>query len=165
MTTYRTLIAGALFMCSSMAACRLAEAATADERAIEQVADATATHQKLLEGNAPYDAVFRRDPMRQLVDERGELTMASGFSSGYAVQGIIWSPEHPLAIIDDELYATGAQVGPYTILEIRADGVVAQRGSETLFVPLDRSARAIPTPADPAAADPVPAPEPATASP
>jgi hypothetical protein len=55
-----------------------------------------------------------------------------------SVQGIIWSDERPLAVIDDELFAQGDAIGPYTILQIRHEGVIVQRDADYLFVPLDR---------------------------
>ena len=84
------------------------------------------------------DAVFRRDPLRPLVDAQGQLISSAGMSGGLSVQGIIWSDERPLAVIDDELFAQGDTVGPYTIVQIRADGVTVRRGDETIAIPLDR---------------------------
>ena len=63
---------------------------------------------------------------------------SAGLHVGLAIQGVIWSDERPLAVIDDELFAQGDAIGPYKILQIRPDGVVVQRQDETLFVPLDR---------------------------
>jgi hypothetical protein len=87
---------------------------------------------------AGYDAVFRRDPMRPLIDAQGQLVTTTGLHGGLSVQGIIWSDERPLAVIEDELCAQGDVVGPYKILQIRADGVIAQREDQFLFIPLDR---------------------------
>lgn len=106
---------------------------------------------------APYDVVFRRDPMRALVDAHGELVASSGMHGGLSVQGIIWSPEHPMVVIDDELFAQGAAVGPYTIVEIQPEGVIVQRGAERLFIPLDRGlevSQPVVTPAPAPAASP-----------
>ncbi|MDP3704150.1 MAG: hypothetical protein Q8R78_07155 [Candidatus Omnitrophota bacterium] len=85
-----------------------------------------------------YDAVFRRDPMRALVDSQGRLITSAGLHGGFSVEGIIWSPDRPLAVIDDELFAKGDTVGPYTIRQIRQDGVVVQRGNDFVLIPLDR---------------------------
>ena len=85
-----------------------------------------------------YDAVFRRDPMRALVDSQGRLVTSAGLHGGFSVEGIIWSPDRPLAVIDDELFAKGDTIGPYTIAQIRQDGVVVQRGSDFRLIPLDR---------------------------
>ncbi len=117
----------------------LVEAATLNyQHTITQLSQALTAYRSLQQRILPYDAVFRRDPMQALVNEQGELVTSSGLRGGLWVQGIIWSADHPMAVIDDELVASGASVGPYTILEIHADGVIAQRGREVVFIPLDR---------------------------
>lgn len=127
-------------------------AAPADERTAAQLTQAVGASRELSAQMVPYDAVFRRDPMRALVNERGELVTSVGLQSGFAVQGIIWSTERPLVIVDDELFAPGASVGPYAILQIQPDGVVVKReGEAALFIPLDRGlAPPEVTPAEPA---------------
>ena len=117
-----------------------AEAMPSDyTRAVEQLSRALQEYQNLAQRMTPYDVVFRRDPMQPLVNEQGELMSSSGLSSGYAVQGIIWSDERPLVVIDDELYPAGATVGPYVIVQVLPDGVMAQRGEDkAIFIPLDR---------------------------
>jgi hypothetical protein len=108
------------------------------ERAMEQLSQAIAAYKQAAAPSAGYDVVFRRDPMQPLVDAQGRPVTFSGLHGGLSVQGIIWSDERPLAVIDDELFAQGDAVGPYTILQVRQDGVITQRGDEYLFVPLDR---------------------------
>ena len=83
-----------------------------------------------------YDVIFRRDPMGALVDEQGRLASGLGLYNGLAVQGIVHSNDTILALINDEFFRQGDQVGPYKILEIRSDGLVAQREKDTLFIPL-----------------------------
>ena len=112
--------------------------AFAEGRTLKPLIQAIEQAKRLLGALAPYDVVFRRDPMRALVDAHGELVTSAGLHGGLSVDGIIWSPEHPLAVIDDELVGPGQTVGPYSVLQIQADGVVVQRQSQTLFVPLDR---------------------------
>ena len=107
-------------------------------RTAEQLAQAIDICKRLAQQTVGYDVVFRRDPMRPLVDSHGELLSTAGMSGGFSIQGIIWSDARPLAVIDDELFAQGDVVGPYTILEIKPDGVVVARGNETLLIPLDR---------------------------
>ena len=134
--------------------------AAAQERGLKPLANAVDHAKRLLEEFAPYDVVFRRDPMRALVDEQGELVTSTGLHGGLSVDGIIWSTEHPLAVIDDELVAPGQTVGPYTVLQIQADGVVVQRPGQThaLFVPLDRGLETRQEyPVDPASFQPLPA--------
>lgn len=109
------------------------------ERLLEQLAKALATCKALASQVMGYDVVFRRDPMRPLINDHGDLATSSGLHGGLSVEGVIWSDARPLAVIDDELVAQGAVVGPYTVLQIQPDGVVVQRqGESPLFVPLDR---------------------------
>ena len=54
------------------------------------------------------------------------------------MQGVIWSEARPLALLDYDLLAEGDVIGPYRIVEIRPDGLIAQREDERVFVPLDR---------------------------
>ena len=82
-----------------------------------------------------YDAVFHRDPMRPLVDQEGNLVASVGYQGGLSVQGIIWSDDRPLVVVDDELFAKGATVGPYTITDIQPNGITVTQGSEAKFIP------------------------------
>ena len=107
-------------------------------RTTDQLTEAITRFEQLDATAIPYDVVFRRDPLRALVDANGQRISSSGFSGGLLVEGIIWSQDHPLAVIDDELVAAGQTVGPYTVREIHRDGVVVQRGEETHLIPLDR---------------------------
>jgi hypothetical protein len=111
---------------------------TVYEKLNEQLGQALETCRKHAAQLIGYDVVFRRDPMRPLVDEEGRLVTSAGLHGGLSVQGIIWSDERPLVVIDDELFAQGADLGPYKILLIRPDGLVAQRGQDFVFIPLDR---------------------------
>ena len=115
-----------------------AAAEPATKRTAEQLSQAIATAQVLSEQMVPYDVVFRRNPLKSLIDAQGHLVASSGMSGGLFVQGIIWSGERPLVVIDDELFAQGDVVGPYTILQIMSDNVIVQRGIERLTIPLDR---------------------------
>ena len=108
------------------------------DRLHSQLSQAIASCRELAGRMGGYDVVFRRDPMRPLVDGQGQLASSAGLSGGLSVQGIIWSDQRPLAVIDDELYPAGQTVGPYAILSIQPDGVIVQRGAEKTFIPLDR---------------------------
>ena len=133
-------------------------AARAAERDLTPLTQAVDHAKRLLGEFAPYDVVFRRDPMRALVDAQGELVTSTGLHGGLSVDGIIWSTEHPLAVIDDELVAPGQTVGPYAVLQIQADGVVVQRQEQALFVPLDRGLETRQEyPVDPTSLQPLPA--------
>ena len=107
------------------------------EQTADQLAQAVESAQALEEQGGGYDAVFRRDPLKPLINDAGEVVSPLGFTNGLLVQGIIWSDERPLAVVDDELYAAGDAVGPYTIVEIQQEGVMVARDGETSFVPLD----------------------------
>ena len=108
------------------------------QQVLEQLRQATAAYQVLSKRAGKYDVVFRRDPMRPLVDSQGRVVASAISGGGLSVQGIIWSEEHPLAIIDDELYKQGDVVGIYTIVEIQQDGLLAKSGDQIVRVPLDR---------------------------
>ena len=109
------------------------------ERLTEQLRQAIAECRRLAQEVAPYDAVFCRDPLRPLVDAQGQVVAWGGLRGGLSVQGVIWSEDRPMAVIDDELFRQGDMVGPYSIVSIQPDGVVVHRHQgETLFVPLDR---------------------------
>ena len=128
---------------------RLEAASGGDEQVTQQLSQALASVRSLATQVVPYDAVFRRDPTRALVNEQGELMTSTGLHGGLAVQGIIWSDQRPLAVVDDELVAQGDVVGPYTVTEIKPDGLIAASSAETVFIPLDRGiepreSRAIP---------------------
>ena len=137
---------------------RMEAASAGDEQTIQQLSQALESAQSLAKQAAPYDAVFRRDPTRALVNEQGELVTSTGLHGGLAVQGIIWSDHHPLAVVDDELVAPGEVVGPYTVTEIKPDGLTAASSTDTVFVPLDRgiAPRESPATATPSSSSPIP---------
>ena len=87
-------------------------------------------------GAAGYNVLFRRDPLQPLVDGSGNVINSAGLHAGLSVQGVIWSDKFKSVLIDDELYGQGDTIGPYRILKVRADGFLAQKGNETVFVPL-----------------------------
>ena len=124
-----------IMVCSSIP---VDAASLTSKRIVEQLTHAVETSHMLSQRVAPYDSVFRRNPLQRLVDGEGQWVNSSGLSSGLSVQGIIWSDQQPFTIVDDELYAPGAVVGPYTIAEIQEHGVVVQREQTQLFIPLDR---------------------------
>ena len=117
---------------------RVDAASRTSKRTAEELAQAVQASRALSQDVAPYDAIFRRDPMQPLVDREGQWVSSSGLSSGLSVQGIIWSDQRPLAVVDDELYAPGAVVGPYTIVEIQEQAIVVEREGTRLVIPLDR---------------------------
>ena len=109
------------------------------ERVAAQLSDALDRARLLFQQREGYGVVFRRDPMRPLIDATGREVGFLEAQGGLSVQGIIWSERRPLAVDDDELFAEGDVVGPYKILEIRKDGIVAQlEDQQRVFIPLDR---------------------------
>ena len=105
---------------------------------VDQLGGTIATYAALSRPMGGYDVVFRRDPMRRLIDEKGDQATASGLHGGLSVQGIIWSQDHPLVVVDDELFQAGDVLGSYTILRVYSAGIVVQHGKQALFIPLDR---------------------------
>lgn len=86
-----------------------------------------------------YDAHGRRDPFEPLVTATGELrTPRSGNVTGALhVEGILWDPAQPLAIVNGEVRRVGDDVEGFKIMEIRAAAIVVD-GPETdhLVVPV-----------------------------
>lgn len=68
--------------------------------------------------------------------ERGGSTPSEAPGSGSSkaeilLQGILWDPATPTAIINNRLLSKGDQVGRWEVEEIRRDQVVLSDGSET----------------------------------
>ncbi len=108
------------------------------ERIASELSQTIKTCPDLAKQSVWHDMVFRRDPMQSLIDEKGNLTNAAGLHEGLALQGFVWSREFSVALIDDMFFSQGDKVGPYKILEIRNDGLVAERDKQVIFVPLYR---------------------------
>ncbi|MBI4436651.1 MAG: hypothetical protein HY590_04485 [Candidatus Omnitrophica bacterium] len=109
------------------------------ERITEQLSQTIATVKALDTRKEKYDVLFRRDPMRALVDSQGNLLTSAGLHDGLGVQGIIWNEKRPLAVIEDELYAKGDVIGDYVIRDIRDDSVIVQHGDQIQRIPVDHS--------------------------
>src|SRR5262249_53258136 len=62
----------------------------------------------------------------------------AGLRDGFWVQGIIWSEDHPLVVIEGDLFKQGDMVDQYTIKEIAHDGITVESGGTTQFIPLER---------------------------
>lgn len=85
-----------------------------------------------------YDVVFHRDPMRSLIDPEGHVIAPGGLRAGLSVPGIIWSPQRPFVVVDQDLLTNGQRVGPYTVLRVRPNGVLARYHKEKLWIPLEK---------------------------
>ena len=116
------------------------------ERTTRQLSQALQTYRSRFQQEGRYDAVFQRDPMQAMLNSQGRVTVSAGLGEGLAVQGIIWSEARPLVVIDDHLFAQGDVVGPYKILEIHPNRVVAQLGDESKVIQLDRDLQKQETP-------------------
>jgi hypothetical protein len=108
------------------------------QRLIEQLSEAHQSDQQLDQQMTAYDVVFRRDPMRPIIDAGGGIVVPAGLHDGLSVQGIIWSDQRPLTVIEGDIYAAGERVGPYKLIDITPHGVVVERGPDLIFIPLDR---------------------------
>ena len=108
------------------------------EQTTHQLSQAMKSYRDQIKEPGEYDTAFRRDPMQALVDSKGQLIASTGLREGSWVQGIIWSETQPLVVADDQLFAIGDVVGPYKILEIHPDRVVARKGDQPETILLDR---------------------------
>ncbi len=140
------------FMARSLASCALAagsvlagpmmsEAGVSPrdyQRMVEQLSEAVESRRVVSAQTDSYDVVFRRDPMRPIIDPQGDVAMPQALRDGLSVQEILFAEQRPLAVSDGDVFASGETVGPYTILGIRSDGLVAQRGNQMLFIPADQ---------------------------
>jgi len=114
------------------------QAAPQYERTVDQLSQAVTTYKELSGHQEKYNVAFRRDPMKPLIDTQGNLLTTSGLKDGLWVQGIIWSEERPLVVIEGDLYAQGDTFDDYTVREIRKDGAVIEHGGQTQLIPIDR---------------------------
>lgn len=86
-----------------------------------------------------YDAHGRRDPFEPLVSPTGELrTPRSGGATGALhVEGILWDPKEPLAIVNGDIRRQGDEIEGYRIVEIRRDAIVVEGGEmERVVMPV-----------------------------
>lgn len=84
------------------------------------------------ESSVAYDAHGRRDPFEALMTPTGELrTPRIGTAGGLLrVEGILWDPAQPLALINGSVYRVGDVVEEYHVIEIQTQAVVVE--SDTL---------------------------------
>ncbi len=109
------------------------------ERTTRQLEQALRLYGEQMKERGEYDGLFRRDPLQPLVNSQGQpVGILSTGREGMWIQGIIWSPNRPLVVVDDRLFGQGDVIGPYKILAIHPDRVVAQRGDQPETIALDR---------------------------
>ena len=86
-----------------------------------------------------YDAHGRRDPFEPLMTSTGELrTPRSGGATGTLhVEGVLWDPAQPLAIVNGEVRRVGDEVEGFKIVEIRATAIVVNGAdADHLVIPV-----------------------------
>lgn len=110
------------------------------EQSLKELTGAMADYQKIKAQTVRYEVVFRRDPMRSLIDANGNVLNPAGLEGGFALQGIVRSPNTNLVLVNDQFLGEGDQLGPYKILRIRPEGVTARREKERIFIPLHENA-------------------------
>ena len=107
------------------------------ERLTNQLAKTVELYRSLAKQEITLDKMLlRRDPLASLIDAQGNPTAAAGLFDGPVLQGIIRSEGFVRVLIDDQFYAAGDSFGPYTVREIRDDGIDLEQGASTVFVPL-----------------------------
>lgn len=81
----------------------------------------------------PYDAADERDPLRPLINERGQLLLQAEKSAGDLIlQGILYSDRGSQVFINNELFKEGQIVEGYTIIEIKANIVILEKDSKCI---------------------------------
>jgi hypothetical protein len=76
----------------------------------------------------PYSSLKDRDPMRPLVNERGEVLIKEKKELGDSLlQGIIYSQEGSVAIINNEMYKESGIFQGYKIKKIEKNTVILER--------------------------------------
>ena len=51
---------------------------------------------------------------------------------GLTLSGILWDPQKPIAILNDQMVSVGDELDDYQVLEIRPDRVLLSDGTETI---------------------------------
>lgn len=76
----------------------------------------------------PHSSLKDRDPLRPLVNERGEIMIAQKKELGDSLlQGIIYSQEGSVAIINNEMYKEGSFLQEYEIKNISNNTVILEK--------------------------------------
>ena len=80
----------------------------------------------------PYNAFDERDPMRPLVNDRGEIIIRADKEIGdFFLQGIIYSDEGSVVIINGQTFRQGDTFEGYKIKKIEEKGVfIEKKGKE-----------------------------------
>jgi len=83
-------------------------------------------------GDYPYDPARDRDPMRPLINERGQFLLQEDSSEARDVflQGIMYSEKNSQAVINNELVGVGDSISGYTVKKIDAKTVVLEKNGK-----------------------------------
>jgi len=84
----------------------------------------------------PYNPLTERDPLRPLIDEEGNILIKEKKEgSSFVLQGIIYSPQGSVAIINNELLHEGdALMGQFKVKKIESNGVVLEKEGKEYFL-------------------------------
>ncbi|NOX98066.1 MAG: general secretion pathway protein GspB [Nitrospirae bacterium] len=78
-----------------------------------------------------YDRKGKRDPFIPLEETEKGTKLA-----WLSLEGILWKPEKPLAIINDQIVSKGDIVQGAEVIKIKEDGVTLRYGEEETFLKL-----------------------------
>ena len=89
-----------------------------------------------------YASHNKRDPFVPLVDKKGRpVSVVEGGlqfkASDLYLEGIIWDPIKPMAIINDEIVSSGDKIRGVTIIKIEKDKVVLSYQNKTFDLGMD----------------------------
>ncbi|MBL7170765.1 MAG: general secretion pathway protein GspB [Candidatus Omnitrophica bacterium] len=89
-----------------------------------------------------YASHNKRDPFVPLVDKKGRpVSVVEGGlqfkASDLYLEGIIWDPIKPMAIINDEVVSSGDKIRGVTIIKIEKDKVVLSYQDKTFDLRMD----------------------------
>ncbi len=79
----------------------------------------------------PYSSFKERDPLKPLINERGEVLIKEKKGIGnFILQGIMYSPKESQVIINNEVFKEGDTVEGYRIKKIDAYKVIFEKNGE-----------------------------------
>ncbi|MFH1767733.1 MAG: hypothetical protein ABH858_01045 [Candidatus Omnitrophota bacterium] len=83
----------------------------------------------------PYNSPADRDPMSALVDEKGRILIEEKKDiEDFVLQGIMYSPQGSVVIINGEMFKEGDKSQDYIIKGIKKDGVVVEKDGKDYFL-------------------------------
>lgn len=86
----------------------------------------------------PFDPLIDRDPLSPLINERGDIIVREKIPNveieNIILQGIIYSQEGSIAIINNEMFYEGSNMGDYKIKKITSNGVFLDKSGEEYFI-------------------------------